>query len=211
MKYFVFALLLLVFFLKKSFSQTTDFQTWNSATVEKSISKDWVAGIQEEIRFKDNSTRLRTSYTDIGLKYQLSKSFDLSAAYRFIIKTDETSQRIYTDFSYEWEKGKWSVKPRVRLQHEFITNDVDENYIRPQLTVRYKISKKWEPFIEEELFYHALYYKGSEFDESRTSAGTRFKFNKDHSLKIFYLYEYQFNVNDPLYANVLGISYEFDW
>ncbi len=167
--------------------------------------------MQEEVRLKDNSTRLRTSYTDVGVKYHVTKSFDILGAYRFIVKPDEISQRLYADISYEWKKDKWSVEPRIRLQHEFIMNDVDENYLRPQLTMRYKISKKWEPFIEEELFYHALYYKGSEFDESRTSAGTRYKFNKDHSLKIFYLYEYQFNVNDPLSANVMGISYEFDW
>jgi len=210
-KYFYYCFLFLSFISSKLFSQTTDFQTWNSASVEKSLSKKWSVSLENELRLQDNSTRLRTDYIDLQTKYKWTKRFDVSGAYRFIIKPDEIDQRIYADFAYEQPLDKWSIDGRIRVQHQFNPTSQDEDYLRPQVTVHFKLSKKWEPFLEEEFFYRIFYNKGNEFDESRTSAGTKYKFNKHNSLKAFYLYEYQFNVNDPLRANVMGVSYQYDW
>ena len=202
---------LLLLFSTWVFSQTTDFQTWSSISAEKALSKKWSVSLENELRLQDNSTRLRTDYIDVSAKYKWTKRFDVSGSYRFIVKPDKLGQRIYADFSYEQPLEKWTIDSRIRIQHQFNTTSDDENYLRPQVTLRYKLSKKWEPFIEQEFFYQLFYYQGDQFDESRTSAGTKYKFNKQHSLKGFYLYEYEFNVNDPLRANVIGVSYEYKW
>ena len=147
-------------------AQTTDFQTWTSISTEKSFSKKWSASLKEELRLQDNSTRLRLNYIDLGAEYKFSKRFDMSAAYRFIIKPDEIDQRIYADFTYAQPIQEWTIDARIRVQHQFVPNGDDENYIRPEVTVKYKISKKWEPFIAEELFYRIFYNQGNEFGES---------------------------------------------
>jgi hypothetical protein len=69
----------------------------------------------------------------------------------------------------------------------------------------------WEPFVVEELFYRLFDYRGDQFDESRSSAGTRYKFNKHHTAKAYYLFAKEFNVNNALTAHVLGIAYQYEW
>lgn len=209
---YILPLLIPLFFLEgKLFAQSTDFQTWNSIAAEKSFDKKWTVSLEEELRLQDNSTRLRSNYLDLDVTYQCSKRFDVTGAFRFIMKPDELATRLYVDFSYSQPINDWTVKGRIRVQHEFVPNAQDENYLRPQLTIEYRISKKCEPFIEEELFYQLFYYEGDQFNESRTSAGARYKFNKNHSVKMSYLFEKEFNVNDPLTANVVGASYKYEW
>jgi hypothetical protein len=192
-------------------AQSTDFQTWYTIKAEKSLGKKWRASLEEELRLQDNSTRLRLNYLDLDVTYRWTKRFDVTGAYRYILKPDETVQRVYADFNYSLPVDEWTLKGRVRVQHEFVQNTADKNYLRPQLTVEYRISKKWEPFIEEELFYRLFDYRGDQFDESRTSAGTRYKFNKHHIVKAYYLFAKEFNVNSALTSHVLGIAYQYEW
>lgn len=192
-------------------AQTTDFQTWNSLALEKQLGKKWKASLEEEVRLQDNSTRLRTSYLNLDAAYSITDRFAIGGAYRFIIRPDEISNRIYSDISYSQPLEDFTIKVRVRVQHEFVRNEPDENYLRPQLSLEYRISKKLEPFIEEELFYQLFYYECDLFNESRTTAGMRYKFDKHHTLKGYYLLEKEFNVNDPLTAHVLGFAYQYEW
>ena len=209
-QFIVNTLLLLLFYLPNCFAQTKDFQTWSSVALQKSFSEKFDGTIQQELRLKENSTQLRLTFTDLELKFNVNKNFSITANYRFIIKPDETNHRIYTNISYSWKKNKFEISPRIRFQHEFIQNSPDENYIRPKISFSYKVNKKWEPFLSEELFFHVLYYKGDEFDESRLSGGVNYDFNKNTSLKLYYLFEQQFNVKTPQQNHVLGIAFEHD-
>jgi long-subunit fatty acid transport protein len=187
-----------------------DFQTWNSAGVGKSLDKKLKVFLQEEVRLKNNSSQLRTSFTNIGVKWEALKNFNISIVYRLIIKPTKISHRIYTDLSYEWKNKRWSLEPRIRLQHEFIPNDINENYVRPELTLEHKINKHWRPFVSAEFFYHIFYYKEDKFDEYRLSAGVDYNFDKKNSLKLFYLFEQEINTNAPQQNNILGVSYTYN-
>lgn len=202
---------LLLLSLPNCFAQTTDFQTWSTVSLQKSFSKKISVTLQQELRLDDNSTQFHLTFTDAEFKYKLTKWFNATANYRFIVKPDEIDHRIYSDLYYLWKNKKIEAELRLRVQHEFVPNDVDENYLRPKLELSYKIKKKWEPYISEELFYHVLYYKGDKFDESRLSAGTHYDFDKRNSIKAYYMYEQEFNVNDALHAHVLGVAYEYDF
>jgi hypothetical protein len=208
---FLLPFLIFFFILEgKTFAQSTEFLTWTSIAAEKSFDKKWKVSLEEELRLLAGS-RLRSSFLDLEVTYQCSNRLDVTGAYRFIVRPNELAMRLYADFTYSQPLSDWTVKGRIRMQHEFITNKQDEYYLRPQLTIAYRISKKWEPFVEEELFYHIFFNEGDQFDESRTSAGTRYKFNSHHSIKGYYLFGKEFNVNAAFTANVAGIAYKYEW
>lgn len=166
--------------------------------------------VEEQLRLRGNSSQLRQLFTDAGIQYEVIKNLSVSGNYRYIIKPFRIDQRLYTDISYSWKKKNFKITPRIRLQHEFVKNNIANNYIRPKIEFEYKVTKTFKPFISGELFYHALYYKGSVFDEYRLSAGASYDFNKKNSLKLFYLQQQQFNVNAAQQNHVLGVGYEYD-
>jgi len=188
-----------------------DFQTWSSIDVDHSFNKHWKGFLGEELRLKDNSTQLRTSFTDVGIKWKALKNFSVSGAYRLIIRPQEITNRLYADLAYQFKENDLTVTGRIRLQHEFVPDANDENYIRPDLSFEYKINKHFQPFAEGELFYHVLYYKGDELDEYRLSAGTTYKFDGSNDVKVFYLFEQQVNVNAAQQNYVLGVNYSHDF
>lgn len=192
-------------------AQESDFQTWTSAGIKKELSKRTDFTLSQELRLKDNSTRLNTTFTDVGLKYQLFKNFDAGLYYRLIISPGAVAHRPYGEVSYEIDIQKWSIEPRLRFQHQEERNEIAKNYFRPKATLSYKINKEWKPFVAGELFYHAFYYQGSQFDEYRLSTGVEYDWKKKHSIKLFYLFDQEFNVNNPLQRHVAGLGYEYDF
>ena len=203
--------LLLLFFPLSLFSQIKDFQTWNSITIQKSFTKKLDGIFGEELRLQDNCSQFNTSFTDAGLKYELFKNFAVEVYLRFIINPDDVAYRPYTDLSYKLKLHKWYFAPRLRYQHQWEQNKTEKNYFRPKLTISYKINRHWEPYVSGELFYHAFYYKGDFFDEYRASAGIEHDFNNHHSLKLFYLFDQEFNVNAAEENHVAGAAYEIDF
>jgi hypothetical protein len=203
--------LFLIFICSRGHAQEKDFQTWNSIGLKKSITKKLDLTLSQELRLRYNSTRLRTSFTDIGLNYEVINNLDVGISYRFIISPGAVAHRAYSDVSYKYSLNKWSFQARIRYQHQVEINTFAKNYFRPKVTIDYNINKKWEPYISAELFYRAAYYKGDLFDEYRLSAGIAYDFNKRHSIKGFYLLNQEFNVNAADEDHVAGVSYEYDF
>lgn len=192
-------------------AQESDFQTWTSAGMKKKINKKLDFQLSQELRLKNNSTQLNSTFTDIGFKYKLLKNLSGGIYYRLIISPDALAHRPYADVSYEIDIEKWSIQPRLRFQHQVQQNELAKNYFRPKTTVSYQVKKEWKPFVAAEIFYHAFYNKGNQFDEYRLSTGLEYDFKKQHSIKLYYLFGQQFNVNNPLQRHVAGLAYEYDF
>ncbi|MBX7109164.1 MAG: DUF2490 domain-containing protein [Chitinophagales bacterium] len=192
-------------------AQEQDFQTWTSAQINKKISKKIDLQLSQELRLKNNSTQLGTTFTEAGCKYKVRKQLDVAASYRFIVAQDAVSHRVSLDVSYEVEAGHWSAEPRLRYLHQIQHDQPAENYIRPKLSVNYRINKRWEPYVSGELFYHAFYNEGNEFDQYRLSAGFEYSFTKQHAVKLYYLLTQEMNVNNALQRHIAGLSYKYDF
>lgn len=167
--------------------------------------------LSQELRLKNNSSALNSTFTEMGFKYKLLKNLDGGIYYRFTITPDGFTHRPFADVSYEIKMHDWTIEPRLRYQHQEELNKIAKNYIRAKVTVSYAINKHWEPYMNGEIYYHAFYYKGSQFDEYRVSTGMKYDLSKEHAFKIFYLFGTEFNVNNALQAQVAGISYEYDF
>lgn len=193
------------------YAQEKDFQTWTSAEIDKKISKKFKLQLSQELRLKNNSTQLGSTFTDAGVKYKVLKKLDAGIYYRFIITKDAVAHRPYLDVSYDLEQGRWTIEPRLRFQHQVQRDQPAEDYIRPKLSINYLVVKHWEPYVSGEFFYHAFYNEGNEFDQYRLSAGIDYSFTKEHSIKVFYLFSQELNVNNALQRHVAGLSYKYDF
>jgi hypothetical protein len=192
-------------------AQVKDFQTWNSIALEKKVTKKLDISISQELRLRDNSSELNSTFTDAGFTYEALKNFNIGLYYRLIIMSDGIAHRAYIDVSFKHQISKWTAQARIRLQHQEEKNELAENYIRPKVSLTYKINKKWQPYVSGELFYHARYFKSSLFDEYRLTAGCNYNFNKRNSIKFFYLFDQEFNVNAAEQSHVTGIAYQHNF
>ncbi len=147
-----------------------------------------------------------------SLDYNFSKHLTLSAGYRFDIRQDYLFRhRSFADISYDAKLvKKISATFRMRYQKDFQIGEFNDNYLRPKLSVKYKLSKKISPFVYGEIFYH-LWFKGNQFDDIRISGGINYDFTKKYSVKLYYLNDKEFNVSFPLTQSVIGISFGEDF
>ncbi|MCS6916105.1 MAG: DUF2490 domain-containing protein [Chitinophagales bacterium] len=189
--------------------QPPDFQTWHSITLRKDLSSRWRLQVEEELRLRDNSSRLRVLYTDAAARFRPADWVATAAHYRLLIRPSGISHRIYEETNFRWRPSDLDFGLRLRLQHEFRPGP-DQTYIRTRIASGYRINKKWRPNINAEFFYHIFHFEGNEFDEIRLQAGTDWLINKDHTLKGHLQYEYEFNQAPPFRAICLVLSYEVD-
>ena len=192
-------------------AQEKDFQTWTSAEIDKKLSKKFKLQLSQELRLKNNSTQLGSTFTDAGFKYKVLKNLDAGLYYRFIVTQDAVAHRPYLDVSYDLEQGRWTIEPRLRFQHQVQRDQPAEDYIRPKLSINYRVVKHWGPYVSGEFFYHTFYNKGNEIDQYRLSAGVDYSFTKEHSLKVYYLFSQELNVTNALQRHVAGLSYKYDF
>ncbi len=128
--------------------------------------------------------------------------------------------------SYKWNRFTFSL--RERYQHTYrteehvpkfdsdgVTRKKDEfvgarvkHILRSRFEVEYDIKKcKFKPYASYEL-YNSI-EDGFAKDKSRYSIGTGYKFNKKHSVNIYYMY-IDHSDEDEASGNVIGIGYKFN-
>ena len=212
-------ILFLVFFPgEKSFAQTNsefrplkDFGTWTSFDIDKKIKKHEYITWSEQLRLYQNSTAFKSLFSDIGFEKDFSKKFSVNLDYLMIARGNyqPLQHRLYADFNFTKKINSVTVEARIRLQKKFELNKLPENYIRPKITLKYKIIKPLKLFIAAEGFYNVSYAE-SQFDDLRFFCGTEYYYSNSKSIKIYYAYDRNINVASPVLMNVLGISWGID-
>lgn len=192
-------------------AQETIFQTWTSAGIEKKLSKQLSLLLSEELRLGYYNPNAYAFLTEAGMKYKLGKKMDAAFSFRVTVRENEIAYRPFIDLSYEIMLKKWKIEPRLRYQYQIQKNETAESYFRVKTTLSYEINKRWQPYISGEIFYHSFYYKGSSFDEYRLAAGIEHTYKKAHTIKLHYLFDQEFNVNNATQRHVAGFAYEYEF
>lgn len=197
-------------------AQVNDAGLWLDVTLEKQVTQRIDFILTEELRFNENVTELGSFYTEAGFeyKYKFLKGLKTGLFYRFANKRrlDDSYSKIhraYGDIAYRYEfTKKLDGSIRLRLQSQFKdfssseTGKIPITYLRGKLGFRYAINKRFRPYLEGELWY-ALYANERQFDNLRTSAGTYIRINRIHGLDIGFIYQKEFNVNNPV-TDIIG-------
>ena len=199
-----------------------DAGSWNTFNVDYKLNKKLTAVFTEELRFKENFTRLNLFYTNLGLEYKLSNMLKVAIIYRFVEKyRDDNSfsfrHRIMFDLTLKKKFDKIGFSYRQRVQAEkrdIYSSDIGylpEWYSRNKFTLKYDTDKRYTPYAAVELQYQFHNPREWESDNtlhrSRYSIGVDYKINKKSTFGLYYLIQREFNVVNPQYLYIVGMEY----
>jgi hypothetical protein len=202
------------------FSQDKDFRVWTGFNLEKKIAPKFSILFTQTFRIAENSTQLETVFSDLGLRYKLSKKWRISGHYRFIkFKNDNryfsTGHRFYIDLAYRQKTGTpLSFNFRIRYQSRYTDMFTTEYGLIPQNRFRFKttmtcdLEKRYKPYASIEFFYELsanTEYKNN-FVNSRYAAGIVYELNKRNNLDIYYLLVRGINVSKPNRFHIVGLE-----
>ena len=223
-KLFLFFLLSIFFMLpnKLCLAQTPpDAGMWNTFSIEKGITKKFSISMDEEVRLRENFSRLNLLYTNLGINFKAMKGSKASLTYRFIEKYDEDDMfsfrnRLMLDLSYKYRINKISLAYRSRLQAECKKYFSSKNGKNPEWFWRHKFEIKYntdryEPYIGTELRYQIRDPRNPDtdlgFHRIRIFAGLDYNITRKQSAGIYYLIQREFSVDDPQNLYILGLEY----
>jgi hypothetical protein len=218
-----FLLIIAVFiFSIPSFSQTEDLGSWMTFSLDKGLGDKFGFSFDQELRLKNNLTDINLVYSNFGFNYKAAKFLKISAVYRFIAKQKNDGaygirNRFYTDFSFKFKPGNWTLGYRARLQGEWRTagyhsdlGNVPEVFLRNLFKVGYKAGDHFSPYVATELRWQLQNPKlpwGNGFDRERYIIGTDYKINDKNTAGFYFLLQKEFNVNDPQTLYIIGLEY----
>jgi len=223
-KRYIYYLCVLLFTLSTPvvMAQVNDAGLWASVNLEKKFTTKISIHFTEEFRFNENFSELGVFFSELTGEYQFSKMFAVSGGYRFIQRrrVDDSysnRHRYLFNLNIKNEIGAFRTNFRLRYQSQYANvhssedGPVPDNYLRPKLTVKYNLEKKYIPFISGEGFIHLNRADGVLFDAYRLTAGMEYEFTKKSSIELGYMIDREVQVADPLtnYVIVIGWKYIF--
>jgi len=209
-----------------------DFGLWSGVDLRVPLTKKFSAGIEVQSRFKDNVSRVDNNFFSPYLKYDVHKHLGIGVDYRFTNEAGPSGffgttnlHRVSVDVEANKlidliaADSRFDASVRLRYTHESTLGDLNNDYFRMQLSVKYNLAKsKLEPEVAAELFYHfndQLSYSFSEvrsrsrFNKYRVRVGLNYNLNKRNSLKIFYMVQSKIESSKADFILGLGYTYRF--
>ena len=203
----------------------TEGEVWFGASYKLKFENKLEVQLEEQVRLDNDIDRVKKSFTEISLEYEVFKDFEVGAKYRFSIfpnsfaenaieKSAFNVSRISVDVSYEFDKKDFPLSLEVRTRFQ----DATEHYTEQKITFwRNKFSLEWEasknitPFVEYESFYRLN--KKNEFRQDRYTAGIEWRINKEMDISTFYRVDKEKNKKLNGRQNIVGImfSYSMDY
>lgn len=199
-----------------------DAGSWNTFNVDYKLNKKLSGVFTEELRFKENFSRLNLFYTNLGLEYKLSDVLKVAVVYRFIEKYQDDNSfsfrhRIMFDLTLKKKFSKIGFSYRQRIQAEkrnIYSSDIGylpEWYSRNKFTLKYAPDKLYTPYAAIELRYQFRNPREWQSDNTlhriRYSLGIDYKINKKSTFGIYYLIQREFNVVNPQNLYIVGLEY----
>jgi len=218
--------LILVFLLSsghtKLWAQVEDFQIWNAVSLDWKLNKDITASAEQEIRFVNNSSRLGTYISVVGVQYKITSWFRIGAAYRLTLNYDLEDQsypdhRIFTDLNFRFKPGRFTLGYRARHQIVFqqYLSDAITNYypqdLRHRFSAKYNINKTpLYPFAEIELYQSLNHPVQNAVRRIKYTGGFGYPITDYANLELFYrLYDKSDLLRIPRKDYILGFSLNF--
>ncbi|MEE9167090.1 MAG: DUF2490 domain-containing protein [Candidatus Neomarinimicrobiota bacterium] len=191
-------------------SQTLDNQLWASIKAEKKLASRFKLELEQQIRLKDNLSTFKKTFSEISVRYKLTKNLYFSGDYRFIVYTDQIGRRISMNATYEGAIGSFSPRYRLRFQRESEPEKEPEQHLRNKLTLHYRLSKRLSPYVAGEVF-HLIENPANQFMKYRLTLGIKNRIVKSNSVNFFYRLQKEVNDPKPKTWNIWGLSYEVDF
>ncbi len=197
-----------------------------SVSAEKKLSSRFTVTAKVLARQVENFTLLNRVYLRGGLKVKLSKNF-MTELRLYYMPTRKGYQEMRDNFRYSLALVyKAKITRRLsfsdRVAYQTTTNYLlgssmlDEKLagvIRNRYTFSYKLNRRSEPYIKEELLWQVVGKKERYFGRNRVYLGYEYLLTEKLSLDAYFIYERGFNDNDGpqeqnfFYGINLGFSF----
>jgi len=200
----------LLFLLIPNIYGADDNESWTSIGFEKKLPYKLKLEFEQELRFKDQISTFKQTFSDISLSYKVFDGLRIQIPYRYIVYKDKIKQRLSFSGSYKYSFKPVDLKYRTKFQRTHEDKESTDDLIRNKFSVEYKLGKKVEPYISGELF-HPYNGEPKQLDEYRISFGLTVDIMKKNSIKIFYIFKKEDLAYCPLEVNVFGLAYSFNW
>ena len=200
----------LLFLLIPNIYGADDNESWTSIGFEKKLPYKLKLEFEQELRFKDQISTFKQTFSDISLSYKVFDGLRIQIPYRYIVYKDKIKQRLSFSGSYKYSFKPVDLKYRTKFQCTYEDKESTDDMIRNKFSVQYKLGKKVEPYISGELF-HPYNGEPKQLDEYRISFGLTVDIMKKNSIKIFYIFKKEDLNSDPYDVNVFGLAYSFNW
>lgn len=208
-------------FSEKCNAQTTDFRLRAGLKIQKEITKKIAASVEYEHRFDNNLTTFDQALLEPSLSYDIVKFMSVGAEWRFMVDQDQKRLIRYKQrgaFFIRFRKtlGDFDFKLKTAIQYGFDDLTANSNNNRQKLINRnsLEIDYSWfgtkiTPFAGYEFFYYINDPNGSIINLWRLKAGVSYRLSKSSDISVYYIFENEFNVANPVDANVIGFSYSY--
>jgi hypothetical protein len=200
-----------------------DAQLWLNLNLEKKLNDEFDVHFSHSSRINNNISQYGLGYGDIGVSYARNKHIKVMLDYVLRERRNpdgsySTRHRAYFAVILKKEISQFTFSYRYRFQGELRNMLTSENgmipryYDRHKLSVKYELSKRYEVYVSEELYYPWYQAKNKGFDRSRSAIGLIYKLSKKKSIEGNFTYRHELNAfnrtnRDFIYS--LTYSYEF--
>ena len=180
--------------------------TWYTYNGSHEISNKFALKTMAHFRYFEVASAFQQEIYRLGVNYSFNPKINITLGVSYAsadLTYDAASinlyeYRFYEDLNLKTNWNQFIIKHRFRLEHRFIhkniTTNVTQNWIRYDLNLAYKLSKKWSAYVFNELFLNLDSAKA--FSQNWTGAGFLHQLNKQVKLKIGY-----FQIKSP--TNIL--------
>jgi hypothetical protein len=208
----VYRKIFLISFFLLGYSHIYAQELWTGFTLRLKPSSRLNAEIEQQFRFGNGINSLNTTFTEIGIGYDITKRLEVNIAYRNTIKTgdervDNDKQRLSANASYNFGSNdtKFVLTYRLRYQTAWEKSNQEnrDDYIRNRLNLDYNLTKRVQPYVGTEVFYKLNQNK--EIRAFWLTLGLKTRIGKKIGLNTFYRIEKEQNIKYPRTNYIVGI------
>ncbi len=215
MKKFLFVALILMGNLAlfgQDFLEDSDNEIWTGLTLKMKFAKNWRLELEQQARFDEGYSAFKKTFTEVGLRREITDWFDLKAQYRYSINNENFNvSRLSLDASLEWDIDNCplDIGYRARIQDETTRYTGEKiTILRNQISFDYNLDKLVDPFAEYEVFYR--FNDKMEFRTHRFTLGLEWKLGKHWDLQTYYRIDHETNVSQPSRQYILAFMFSYD-
>lgn len=200
-----------------------DAGSWNTLSISYGLTKKISFVFAEELRIKENYSRINLFYTNVGFEYKWNKFLKTSIVYRNTQKYRDDNRfsfrhRLMWDVTVKYpihKKMDLSYRHRLQVENRDINSSSDgylpEWYSRNKVELTYKINKKLSPYISAELRYQIHDPRSVNSDKTwhrnRYQGGFDYQVSDKSKVGVYYLIQHEYNIELPETIYITGLEY----
>ncbi len=215
-------LILFVLLNQYVYSQAFDLGSWNIVNIKYKHNEKWSAFAEGQLRSLKYYDHFHYYEYKAGLNYQLHKSLVLTLAagsyqtYReggnFELPKNNNEFRLWPQITLSQQINKIKIEQRYRTELRFTSNGY-RNRFRYRLGIAYpfgELKDGYKPYqisLSNELFFTD---KEPYFERNRIQASFNYKLNKQISIMLGYLHQFDYKINDETGRDFFMIGYYYE-